>query len=1277
MAVNIGPKIGIDGEKEYRKQINDLITQQKTFSAEMKELESSFDKNTSAMEKNRKKSELLTKQVANQEKQVSELEKGLAAAEEKYGENAAETNKWRQAVSNAKTELSKLKTDLDKIPSSLSTVGDTMQKAGQKMQSVGKTLTTHVTAPLTAMGAASIAAWNEVDDAMDTVVKKTGATGEALEGLQTSVTNLATTIPTSFEAAGEAVGEVNTRFGLVGEDLETLSGKFIKFADLNNTDVSSSIDNVQKVMEGFGMETEDADELLDALNKTGQDTGISMDTLESAMIKNAASLKSMGLNAFQSASFLGQVEKSGADTSTVMSGLTKALTNANAEGKALPEKLNEFQAVMNSSATEQEKLNAAIETFGKKAGPAIYEACKTGSLSFESLSDDATTYLGSVETTFENTLDPADQFQITMNKLKDAGSQVGDTLLKIAAPAVEKVGDFAQDAANWFSSLTEEQQTAASEIAIAFALGGPALVAVGTLVEKAGQIVALFGEIPGAAAKISGVAVPVGIAIGAFTLLKAGIDAAHDEAIDSVDGLREMLDGTAESTEALNKATGSLQQTISDTDNNIKDINGKASVATDLTNELYKLDSQTDKTIAEQARMKSIVNELNAMYPQLSLSIDGTTGSLTKGREEVIQYIEDARDLALLEAYTTGVKDSYVELANAQKALKDAQDEQNEAMDVYTKAYHAWYELVEGTPAELMAGTEAQAGWNDEISKAWEASETAKEALLKQNDAVREAEGVISDCEEEISWYTDEQERLEEKTKKSTTATEDFSEAVDSGTETVEDNTGALDKNVKVVADVAKKVAKAAADEIKAWDDLYDSTRESIQGQLGLFDEWEQNTELTFADMQKNLTSQIEGMSNYATNMEKLSAAAVESADPNFKALVQALADMGIDAAGEVDTLVKTMETDRDAFNKYVADYGGNYQQAINNVAKVETYIGSGFKTKTMTTFGAIEKSASTVWKTIQKAAKDSGNSSIKDTNKVASNAKTSGTQIQSSLTSGFENGFKTLPATAQTNTQTAVTNTTRDINGMKLEPSVSKIQVAEDVKNFARGQVRKAVEGVEGSVSKITGAKKAGEEAGQTASANMKVSAPMKVTGAEAAGKSANSTAEKYAGPVNASLHVTDTTTAARNAKAALENWFSRNPIVTKIKSVIETVKATKHAEGGFTTTEQLSWLSEGDKPEVVIPLDASKRTRAMTLYQQTGEILGVNSEPARTGTITLPDGQTVSSGNLQIGLDADKMYAAVAAGAEKGMENANVKIYVNNREAGRILKNMGVQFA
>jgi|GEM_PF-3967777 hypothetical protein len=67
---------------------------------------------------------------------------------------------------------------------------------------------------------------------------------------------IATEIPTDFETAGAAVGEVNTRFGLTGQALDDLSARFIKFAQLNDTDVSTSIDNVSSVMNAFGINRE-------------------------------------------------------------------------------------------------------------------------------------------------------------------------------------------------------------------------------------------------------------------------------------------------------------------------------------------------------------------------------------------------------------------------------------------------------------------------------------------------------------------------------------------------------------------------------------------------------------------------------------------------------------------------------------------------------------------------------------------------------------------------------------------------------------------------------------------------------------------------------------------------------------------------------------------------------------------------------------------------------------------------------------------------------------
>ena len=122
-----------------------------------------------------------------------------------------------------------------------SSIGSTMSSAGSK-------LTKGLTIPLAAVGAASVAAWKEVDEGLDTIVQKTGASGTALESMSDILDNITATIPTDFATAGAAIGEVNTRFGLTGQALETLSGQFIKFAKINDQDVSSSVDSVSKVL---------------------------------------------------------------------------------------------------------------------------------------------------------------------------------------------------------------------------------------------------------------------------------------------------------------------------------------------------------------------------------------------------------------------------------------------------------------------------------------------------------------------------------------------------------------------------------------------------------------------------------------------------------------------------------------------------------------------------------------------------------------------------------------------------------------------------------------------------------------------------------------------------------------------------------------------------------------------------------------------------------------------------------------------------------------------
>lgn len=344
------------------------------------------------------------------------------------------------------------------------------------------------------------------------------------------VKDLATEIPTDFETAGAAVGEVNTRFGLTGQALDDLSAKFIKFAQLNDTDVSTSIDNVSSVMNAFGMDASEADNLLDALNATGQATGIDMDTLANALSSNAAQLKEMGLTAQQAAGFMGMVEMSGLDTSAAMMGLKTAMKNATADGKTLDQVLAEFSATMQGSGSDAEKLQAAYDLFGSKAGASIYNAVQTGKLNLSDFSGFLGDFEGSVENTFNETLDPIDQFQMTMNSLKETGAEVGNSLMSVLAPVLKELSDKLKSLAEWWNNLGEPMQQMIVKIALVAAAIGPVLVIVGKVISAVGTIMTIIPTVTTAMAGVKTAmaglnavmaANPIGLIITAIGLLVA------------------------------------------------------------------------------------------------------------------------------------------------------------------------------------------------------------------------------------------------------------------------------------------------------------------------------------------------------------------------------------------------------------------------------------------------------------------------------------------------------------------------------------------------------------------------------------------------------------------------------------------------------------------------------------------------------------------------------------------------------------------------------------
>ena len=356
-----------------------------------------------------------------------------------------------------------------------------MSGISQSLKPIGDEMTKSLTLPIAGLATASMAAWKQVDDGMDTVIQKTGATGEALQSMQNSVKNIATSIPVSFQDAGTAIGEVNTRFGVTGEQLEDISTKFLKFAKINGVDVNQSIDQVQKAISAFGLSTNDAGAFLDTLNKVGQDTGVSMDVLESGLISNSTALRGMGLNAASSATLLGNLEKSGVDVSTAMIGLKKVQANAMSEGISMQEA---FVKALSST-------DGAISVFGAKAGPQLYAAFQNGALSADMFTDSSVSLedaLGSVSNTFDATLDPADQWQTVLNNLMQLGYEVAEAVMPSIQTAVDAIIPAIKDLADGWSNLDPGMQQAIIAGAGVLAVLGPVISIISGITGSIGKL---------------------------------------------------------------------------------------------------------------------------------------------------------------------------------------------------------------------------------------------------------------------------------------------------------------------------------------------------------------------------------------------------------------------------------------------------------------------------------------------------------------------------------------------------------------------------------------------------------------------------------------------------------------------------------------------------------------------------------------------------------------------------------------------------------------------
>lgn len=453
------------------------------------------------VELSEEKMKLLSKQSSLAKDKVQELKR----KQEELGKEKIGTEEWRQL----QNEIGQAEVEVLKIDKAMGNLGDSSRSATGNIKEATGYLKADVMMnvaekagelgqKMVDAGKKTVDAWSEIDEAMDTVTTKTGLTGEALLGLQEIAKGIATSLPaTTFQESADAVGELNTQFGLTGDTLQSAAEYLLKYSKITGEDISNSAINAKKAIDAYGLSNEDLARVLDSVTKVGQDTGQSYDSIFQKAIDGAPQIKMLGLSFEEGATLIGRFEKSGIDSSAALASLSKATVNYAKNGKTLTEGLNETVNAIQNATSKTEAIRIASEVFGSKAAPRMVDAIQRGAFSFNDLAEAAQNSSGTVSTTFDETIDPIDKLTTYSNKAKEGLAEVGGKLLETVIPALEPLMGMLESAVNWFTSLNEtDQQTIVIlglvTTAVMLLLGAiaPLVIAIGAIGAPVGIVIA-------------------------------------------------------------------------------------------------------------------------------------------------------------------------------------------------------------------------------------------------------------------------------------------------------------------------------------------------------------------------------------------------------------------------------------------------------------------------------------------------------------------------------------------------------------------------------------------------------------------------------------------------------------------------------------------------------------------------------------------------------------------------------------------------------------------
>lgn len=446
--------------RSYESQLKNLDSEQDALGQNTKRLETFFEASKTSVDDYADiLGNKLTAAIKGGYANADQLEVAINKIGREFTEGKSDVSEFKRVLDSVDdgNSIDNVKNDLNELKPAINDASDSVEK-------MSKVMSADVMADVSQgfadagqkvieFGQSALEAFGVVDEGLDTIITKTGASGDQMEEFEKIYRDLGGSMAVELPKVGEAIGEVNTQLGLHGDELQEASKYAIEFSEANGQDITSSVIEAKQALSAYSLENSRFANVLDTVTSVAQATGQSTSDLLKKVTDGAPQVKALGFSFEEGATLIGNFEQAGVDSSAALGSLSKAAVNYAKDGKTLSQGLKETTEKIINSKDETEQLRIASEIFGTKAAPRMVDAIKSGRFNLDEMAKAAENTAGAVANTYEATLDPIDQFTVAQNNLSFVMADFGGVIAEVLAPMLQTVSDVLQVVANAFNNL--------------------------------------------------------------------------------------------------------------------------------------------------------------------------------------------------------------------------------------------------------------------------------------------------------------------------------------------------------------------------------------------------------------------------------------------------------------------------------------------------------------------------------------------------------------------------------------------------------------------------------------------------------------------------------------------------------------------------------------------------------------------------------------------------------------------------------------------------------